>query len=256
MATVEADSGASRAPEPALQESAARAAALVARARAKMELFDSEGYQEAVPLLREAIETRPGFAPAYAALAETYAYWGFRREVSGQEFMSLYELAGRYAESALKLAPDRAESHRATAVSLRRGPRADSEKRRQEAELARELDPTDPANWCEIWRVGGYRLDDPALVKALELGGRLCGLHIDLGAVYSELGRHEEALLELTRALKINPRNALALFDAAMVLDRSGRRAKARELLARARQLHPSDPLIDNGLDLLGEDDA
>ena len=55
---------------------------LLRRARACRLRMDVEGYEAAVPLLREAIELDPTCAPAYAELARTYAEWGLRRESS------------------------------------------------------------------------------------------------------------------------------------------------------------------------------
>lgn len=229
----------------------ARVLGLVRRGREQLRLHDIHAYEEAVPLFREALELDAACAAAYAGLAETYAYWGFRREVAGQESESLYAMAREFAEMALRLGPARADAHRAMAVALRRGPGADPARRKQEAATAVDLDPTDAENWCEQWRVDGYDPDSPALKRALELGPGLCGLHIDLGAVYTELGRHEEALAELMNAMKLNAQNSLACYDMAMVLDRLGQRARARALLQRCLTLHPADSLLESGLELL-----
>lgn len=225
---------------------------LVRRGEEAMLLFDPEGYEEAVPLFRAAIEAAPAYAPAYAGLSETYSYWGFRRQVGGQESATLYGMAYDFAETALRLAPELAAAHRAMAVALRRGRRkTDPDRRRQEVAVALELDPDDGRAWAESWRVNGYRLEDDALKRALELAPDLCGLRIDLGAVYCELERYDEAVAELMRALKINPRNSLAYYDLAMALDRKGDRDKAAAVLGKARELHPDEPLIASGLALL-----
>lgn len=228
-----------------------QAKALTERARQAMRLFDIEGYEQAVPLLREAVETAPSYAPAYAALAETYSYWGFRREIAGLESQSLYDLAFENAETALNLAPDRPESHRAMAVALRRGSRADPERRRGEAETALDLAPNDAETLWEHWRAFGYEPGDPALRRALELEPGLCGAHIDLGAAYCEQGDVEAAVRELTKALQINPRNSLAYYDLAMALDRKGHRAVAADILRRVLKMHPNDPLLEWGLEFL-----
>jgi tetratricopeptide (TPR) repeat protein len=129
-----------------------QARALTQRARASMRLFDVDGYEEAVPLLREAVEAAPAYAPAYAALAETYSYWGFRREIGGMEAQSLYDMALENANLALNLAPDLAESHRAMAVALRRGAQADPDRRRAEVTTAMDMAPHDAETLWEHWR--------------------------------------------------------------------------------------------------------
>lgn len=224
---------------------------LVRRGREKRLLFDAAGYEEAVPLLREALELDPASAEAYAELSQTCAYWAFRREICGQQFEGLYEMAYDYADMALRLAPDLARAHTAMAVALRRGPKADPERRRKEALLASELDPSDAEALCELWRADGYDPDDPALRRTLEAGPGLVSVHIDLGAVLCELGRFEEALAELQKALRINPRNVQAYYDAAMVLDRQGHGERAAALLRKAGELSPDDPLIAQGLSIL-----
>lgn len=235
----------------ATAESVEAAEELLRRGREKRLLFDAPGYQEAVPLLREAIELCPAGAPAYAEISQTYAYWGFRREISGQEHQSLYDMAYEYAETALRLAPGLGAAHRAMSVALRRGRRADPERRRREILAALELGPDDPESLCELWRVEGYDPGHPALRRALELAPRLAALHIDLGAVLCELGRLDEALAELQKALDVNPVNAQVYYDIAMVLQRKGLREKALEILRRALRLAPGDPLLAQGIALL-----
>ncbi|MDO8757335.1 MAG: hypothetical protein Q7J64_04940, partial [Elusimicrobiota bacterium] len=101
---------------------------LVGRGREQRMTFDVPGYEEAVPLLREAIERSPAEAAAYAELSLTYSYWGLRREYSCAglrhelrvvEFQSLYDLAYDYAELSLRLAPDLGAAHLAMAAALR-----------------------------------------------------------------------------------------------------------------------------------------
>lgn len=233
------------------KSAAEQAQSLTLRARAAMRLFDIEGYEEAVPLLREALELAPDFAPAYAALAETYSYWGFRLEITGFESEHLYAMAVENANLALSLAPDRAECHRAMAVALRRGASSDPQRRKAEVTTALDLAPDDPETLWEHWRAFGYDPEDPGLRRALELEPGLCGAHIDLGAVYCERGDIEAAVRELTKALKINPRNSLAYYDLAMALDRRGHRAVAKDVLRRIVKMHPDDPLLETGLEFL-----
>ncbi len=237
-----------RAAAPGETAGPERARELTDRAREKRLLCDVEGYEDAVSLCREAIEAAPAYAPAYAGLSETYSYWGFRREIGGQKSQGVYDMAYEYADMALRLAPERGDSHRAMALALRRGARADAARRKEEAQTAVDLDPGDAENWYELWRVDGYGLKDPALAKCLGLGTPLCGVHIDLAAVHAEAERYDEAVAELSKALAVNPRNALAYYDLAMILDRRGDRTHALELLRKAARLHPDDPLLEGWL--------
>lgn len=235
---------------------------LVRRGRAQRLTLDVPGYEEAVPLLREAIELAPAFAPAYVELSETYSCWGFRRESSCLgfwrelhllEFQSLYDLAYGYAETALRLAPESAAAHRAMAAALRRGAKADPDRRAREAALAAELDPEDAENLAELWRARGYDPDDAVVRSILEMGPALLAVRLDLAAALCERGRYAEAIVELEDALRLHPANIQVYYDIAMLLDRKGLRAKALEILGKASGLRSSDPLIKQGFALLGE---
>ncbi|HAH08240.1 MAG TPA: hypothetical protein DCM05_17230 [Elusimicrobia bacterium] len=224
------------------------------RGRRLMRSFDIEGYEAATVELIQAVQADPSSAAAYAALAETYSYWGFRRELNGEEHESFYALALDSAGKALARAPKSAQAHRAMAVALRRGAAGDPERRKDEALAALDLDPNDAENWCEKWRAFGYDPDDASIRRTLELDPELCSAHIDLGVAYCEADRLAEALTEMVCALKINPRNSLVHYDLAMVVYRQGHRRAARELLARALKARPNDPLLKAGELLLRGD--
>jgi tetratricopeptide (TPR) repeat protein len=250
------------AAEPAADEIPAAVRDLIARGREQRLKLDVPAFEEAVPLLREAIELAPTAAPAYAELSETYSNWGYRREsaclgfwreLRVLEFQSLYDLAYGCAETALRLAPELAATHRAMSAALRRGARIEPERRSREALLAVELDPDDPEGLAERWRVLGYDPDDAAIRRIAETEPSLLAVQLDLAAALSERGRYGEALKELERSLRLHPSNVLVYHDIALLLDRKGLRPKALEILGKARALRPDDPLIKQGFALLGE---
>lgn len=234
----------------------------LARARRARRRFDETGYEEAVPLLREAIELDPTRAAAYAELSLTYSSWGLRREsaclglsheVRQTEYQSLYDLARDYAVEALRLEPGLAAAHLAMACALRRGNKADPERREREARLACELAPGDAEAAAEAWRVEGFDPDDPAPRRCLEREPALLSLRSDLAAALCERGRYADALAELVEALRAAPGNVQVHYELAMLLDRGGMRARARGVLAKARALAPRDALVRLGDALLGE---
>lgn len=228
-------------------------ARLVREARRRLAGADLECYEGAVSLLCEALYLDPDCAPAHAAVAEAYAYWAFRREIVGEDAGDLQRLAYEHAEAALRLAPDRADAHRAMSLAVRRGDKADPARRTREAMTAVDLDSSDPENWLEVWRAAGYDPEHEAVARALALGPDLPAARIDLAAALAERGRLDEATAQLLRALKLAPRNALAHFDLAMVLQRKGECAKARALTRRARAMHREDALLASASTFLGE---
>ncbi|MCM2303826.1 MAG: tetratricopeptide repeat protein [Elusimicrobia bacterium] len=224
--------------------------ALFLRARGLMRRFDVEGYAGAAARYREILTLEPASARALAGLAETYAFWGFRLEISGLECRSYHALARASAAAALRAEPGRAEGHRAMSLAIGRGSERDRERARREALVALALDPNDAEGWHQAWRAGGYDLDDPSLRRALELG-RTFALENDLGAALCRAGRPDEAVARFMAALRLNPRNALAHYNLAMTLDLMGMRRTAAEVVRKARAVQPDDELLLRGGELL-----
>lgn len=231
----------------------AKASELFLKGRRSLQLFEPHGYEEAVAYFWEAIEADPAFPLSYASLAETYSYWGFRKEISGEESQSYYDLAYQQACEALRRAPSRAESHRAAAMALRRGVRANEAVRAREARRAVELDPEGAENWYELWRAMGYRLEDGALRRALELNPALFAAIHDLGVKLCEAGDFPGACERFRAALELNPRHSLARYNLAMTLQRMGR---SNEALRELQSVDSSDVLIRVGRRILEPNDA
>jgi len=214
-------------------------------------LFDIEGYVDAVPLFLQALEVSADNPLVYSAMAETYSYWGRRREINGQECLSYYNLAYDYARQALSLDPDLSQAHRAMAVALRGGEMCDGQARRTEARRAMELNPYDGETCWEFWRSHGSGPDDPIVFKAIVLDPLLCGAQNDLGVSLCERGRLDEAVFHLKAALRLNPRNSLFQYNLAMVCLRKGLLLDAERILAAAREMHRDDPLVLSGMELV-----
>jgi tetratricopeptide (TPR) repeat protein len=233
--------------------SARNAAALLELGRKRLELFDIDGYQDAVACFRAALEADESCGSACVGLAEAFAYWGFRRELEGEDAEASYALAYRYAEKALALAAQEGSSHRAMAVALRRGARADAERRRAESSAAVELDPADADNWYEYWRAFGYGLADSSIRKALSLNPSHFAAYHDVAVALCEQGRLPEAEKWMRMALEIHPRHSLALYNLAMIAERQGRAADALAGLRAAGALFPGNRLIHDGMAALAE---
>ena len=77
--------------------------------------------------------------------------------------------------------------------------------------------------------------------KAVELGPNVASTHIALGEVYRLIGKEDEAISELQRALQIHPGNAEAYRNLASVLFNRGRFKEAEDLYREAVKRRPSD---------------
>ena len=65
---------------------------------------------------------------------------------------------------------------------------------------------------------------------------------MSIGSTYAALGRHQEAMFHLQRAIAIAPNYALAHFNLGHVFDALGQFTKAIEFKSEAARLDPSFP--------------
>ncbi|MFA6004569.1 MAG: tetratricopeptide repeat protein, partial [Elusimicrobiota bacterium] len=230
-------------PQAAVVEAPHSAAeSLFQQGRQQYRRFDMPGYAEAVASYLEAQESDPGLAKVAVGLAETYALWGFRREISGKESRSYYELAYEAAQRVHEAAPELPEAHRAMAKAMRYGGFGTAEERLKESREAMRLNPYDVENCHELWCASGYKPEDPAIYKAMALDPDFFPAPNDMGVALCAAGRLQEAAYYFTKALQILPRHPLALCNLAMLMAGTGRTAEAKILLER--DADPEDPLV------------
>ncbi len=221
-------------------------------ARHVMNRFDIAGYEKAVAYARHALSISPKYVPAHALLGEAYSYWAFRLELNRSESHFGYNhLSYIHAKQAIDMAPELACSHRAMAVSMRRGNQSDPEGRKAEIVTAMDLEPNNPDNLYEHWRAFGYKIDDRSVHRALELNPKLTGALIDYGVVLTEAGRHEEAERFMIQAKVVSPKNTLVFYNLAMIQDRRGFRVEALKTLLLIQEEFEDDYLIQSGLNFL-----
>jgi DNA-binding winged helix-turn-helix (wHTH) protein/tetratricopeptide (TPR) repeat protein len=162
---------------PHAGDSMIHAAAMERYLRARY--FAARGrWEQAVPLLREVVETDPGFAAAHVALGEAL--------LASPENPDATAEAGRAALTALRRAPADAQAHLLRArIAL----------------------------GCE-WN---WRLAETHLQRALELSAGDPKVHLARAIYLSSLGRHAEALEAAEIARKLDPLSATVQGDLAML---------------------------------------
>lgn len=208
------------------------------------------------------------YAPAWAALASTYALTGVYEYRSWLDLRPEVEQA---AAIAIRLDPTLAEAYTARGVLL------DYQFRWAEAEeaytRALELNPSDATayHWYAVSKVlSGQPSEAPGLIEqarhlnplsftiaaavgwvyyyrrdletaisrlrlALDLEPNAWIAYQYLGLAYSDLGRHEEGIEALERAMELNPSALSLLPGLARAYALQGEFARARETLDRAR---------------------
>lgn len=133
--------------------------------------FTAGGYRRAEDHFRRALELDPGYAEAWAALADTYNLMVFTDLMPRRE---AFERAKRAAERALELAPGLAAAHNSLAFVLLYG------------------------DWNPEGALEHFE-------RALELAPGRAMTHHWAAAAYASLGRFEEAVAAARRAVELDP---------------------------------------------------
>jgi TolB-like protein/Tfp pilus assembly protein PilF len=166
-----------------------------------------EGWTLAKVALEEAIALDPGYAAAYAGLAEAEAY-AADYEPTVQAIDAGKERALAAAERAIELAPEFADGYSARGY-MRYSFRWDWAAAQADFERAVQLDPADATMWRRYSQLLGNR------------------------------GREEEAIASMRRATELDPLSAPAWHSFGFILLQHGDHAPAREALERALAINP-----------------
>jgi len=172
----------------------------------------------AIDYFERAIAADPGYAPAYAGLADAYGQtgWALSSETPPEQ---AYRKALAAAEQALKLDEGLASAHVALA-KIR-------------------------------WK---YEFDFPAaeqaLARAVALDPNSAVAHESYFDLLSAMGRHEEAYERLQRAASLDPVSLTINYDFGLHFSRTGEYDRAVEWLKKAIELDPASGFVHH---LLGE---
>ena len=208
--------------------------------------FRRRGYDFARQLFTRAIEIDPGYARAYAGIADCYSYLYMYWDASDTNLNAADEASHR----ALLLDPELAEAHvaRGLAISLRK----EYDDARIEFETAIRLDP-------KIFEAYYFYARACFQQGKLEEAARLFELASEvnpddyqsramLGMVYTGLGRkvdaeaaYGRALVAAEKHLELHPDDARALYLGANALCQLGERARSLDWASRALAIDPED---------------
>jgi serine/threonine-protein kinase len=172
------------------------------------------GFEQAVEALRKAVERDPGYAPAYAALANSYIMLGEQGGLSQTETRSLAEAAIR---SALEVDDGAAEAH----ASL---------------------------GWWKFHYEWNWAQAEQAFQRAIELNPGDALARSLYGRSLGFLGRFDEAVRELQRATELDPLSIPVNAYLGQVHLFAGRYDAAAEQFRRTSELSPGHPLIRHNL--------
>lgn len=211
--------------------------------------FSQHGFEHARQMFRRAIEKDPGFARAWAGLADTaaylYVYFG-ADERNRNEAMEA-------SEKALSLCDSIAETHASRGLAFminKEFDQADAHFRR-----AIEINPRlfEPYYFYARSCVHQGKIEQAVTLfeKAHEIDPEDYQSALLLPQFYSQLNRPDKAEYWVRRGLEITlrrldrePDNVRATYMSAGALLTLGERERAFELAARALELEPDDPIV------------
>jgi tetratricopeptide (TPR) repeat protein len=196
------------------QTSNVDAHALYLKGRYQWNSRSEVGVNKAIKYFEEAIARDPKYALAYVGLADCYSilgYYGYRRP------KVVYPRARELAERALALDDNLAEAHASIGETL----------------MQHYLD----------WARAGAELD-----RALELNPSYATAHMWRATHHVALGRFEESLAEVRKAMALDPLSMIILSDEARDLYLAGRHDEAIDQYRKALAIDADFPIAHKGL--------
>jgi TolB-like protein len=185
--------------------------ALYLQARNLLRARTIKDIPESIRLLEQVLAKDPGFAPAYAGLAQAHA----RRSGvpnGGEPFLEGNRRVMECVDKAMQLDPLVPEAWIFRGVGLARG-----------------------YQWANA---------EKAMRRAIELSPSLADAHESLGDLLFRIGRQKEGLRETRRAVELDPLAASPLVMLCYLLATSGQTDEGWEALARLRRIDPNHARI------------
>lgn len=175
----------------------------------------SGDYIKAVGNLEEAIVINKDNAAAYAYLTETYVYM----MMDGQGPLDVLDLARAASRTAVELAPNALETHRARGFLL---------------------------NWT-----ANYEEAVTEFEAAIAINPNIADLHLELGNNYRAIQEYDKAITEYSMANSLNPNDPTPLTLISRTYFTNGDYAKAIQYAETAVALKPAEPTLHGNLGLI-----
>jgi TolB-like protein/Tfp pilus assembly protein PilF len=196
----------------------------------------------------KAIEKDPGYAPAYASLAQLHSWpggaWFLTRERTG--YRDAYLQARELANKALRLDDTLADAH--NALAMVKDVEWDFAGAEQDFRRAIELNPSYPvARISYAMHLYAMERFDEAVVqarRAQQLDPAAPFVNTWAGAAYIFAGRHEEGMTSLQKALELEPGHPNASLVLARTYVTKGMYEHAIAELEKALTFNPTQLLV------------
>ena len=240
---------------------------LYLQARYHFNKFTGEGFKRCIKCCKKALEIEPNYAFAYAALSLSFQYGWFYGHLSFEEKLAAIGPHDLFAEKAVELDPNLAETQTALAIvrfwnqrdwsvaeecfkqAIKLNPnyvtahehyalflacRRRIDEAITQAPWALQLDPLSPLNTFHIaavyWLIHRYDLMLEQAHRLFDLEPNFFGTYWMLGLAHWAQGMHDAAVAELRKAVVLGG-GPVPLADLGCLLGRLGRKAEAQQVL-------------------------
>jgi serine/threonine protein kinase/tetratricopeptide (TPR) repeat protein len=167
-------------------------------------------FQKAVVFFRQATEKDPYYALAYSGLADTYALFEAYGDFRATDYMPLAKQA---ALKALELDPDLAEAHASVGAAI--------------------------FYWDYDWAGA-----EKAYKRAIELDPKYATARLWYGELLSLSGRHDEALMEVSKAVEFEPFSMIINREKVKYLRYAKRFDEALSLNRKVNEMFPNQEIF------------
>jgi adenylate cyclase len=208
--------------------------------------FTKEGSEEALSLLKRAINLDPGYSSAYALAAECYS---FRRTVNWAPPSALDDEAregARLARRAVELGGDDPTALWLAACALAHLAQ-DYDAAVDAADRSLKLCPSSASAYCESGWVRVFRGENEIALDHFSRALRLSPydpmewfFHAGMARAYVQARRYEEAVAASRRSIRSNAGWAANYRTLAAALAHLGRMSEAHEAIARVLEIDPA----------------
>jgi TolB-like protein/Tfp pilus assembly protein PilF len=206
-------------------------------------------FRTAIEYFNQALSKDPGYALAYAGLADSYSLLEVFGAASPADSMPQAKAA---AKKALELDGTLAEAHTSLATVLKSYD-FDFEQSLQEYERAIQLNPNyaNARHWYGELLGGMGRFDEgiAELKRAQQLDPLSLIINADVGEVYSWARRYDEAIVQFRKTIEMDPRFYYAHWNLGIAWQSKGQLNEAIAEYRKALELN-DDPYV---LGLLGQ---